>query len=117
MIRHNLCSVSEETSSSPFLSPINSPVLPGPSRIRPSSRTLPDPTWVARCSWLLIRLFPDFSEIFLHTLLETRDFDLLSTLEILVDLLQKGSFVHPRVAPPLSFYPGIRITFLINSAL
>ncbi|CAH3024585.1 unnamed protein product [Porites evermanni] len=74
-----------------------STALPGPSRKRPFDSP-PDPTRVARCSWLLKRLFPDFSQIFLHTLLEARDFDLLSTLETLVDLLQNRGFNVP--------YPG-----------
>ena len=84
---------------------MSSPDLPGPSaRALPRHRSPPDPNIIARSSWLLTRLFPDFSQIFLHTLLETRDFDLLLTL---VDLLQKWNVPCRGVAPSISFYPGI----------
>lgn len=84
---------------------MNFSALPGPSRKRPFDSP-PDPTMVARCSWLLKRLFPAFSQIFLHTLLEARDFDLLSTLETLVDLLQNRSFnvPYPGAIPTNSVY-------------
>ena len=84
---------------------INFSAFPGPSRKRPFDSP-PDPSRVARCSWLLKRLFPDFSQIFLHTLLEARDFDLLSTLETLVDLLQNRGFnvPYPGAIPTNSVY-------------
>ena len=59
---------------------------PGSPRHRFFHGSLPDPTWMSRSSCILTRLFPEFTQMFLHTLLETRDFDLLSTLETLLDL-------------------------------
>ena len=84
---------------------MNFSAFPGPSRKRPFDSP-PDPTRVARCSWLLKRLFPAFSQIFLHTLLEARDFDLLSTLETLFDLLQNRGFnvSYPGAIPTNSVY-------------
>lgn len=91
---------------------MSSPDLPGQSATHPPHRSLPDPNRIARSSWLLTRLFPDFSQIFLHTLLESRDFDLLSTLETLVDLLQNGTLApFPGVVPSIRFYPGIHNAF------
>lgn len=91
---------------------MSSPDLPGQSATHPPHRSLPDPNRIARSSWLLTRLFPDFSQIFLHTLLESRDFDLLSTLETLVDLLQNGTLAPFRgVDPSIRFYPGIHNAF------
>ncbi|KAJ7339434.1 Doublesex- and mab-3- transcription factor A2 [Desmophyllum pertusum] len=107
-----LVSTGDEPNSSVFLSPMTSPELPGPSsnRVFPRTRPPADSNRAARCSWILTRLFPDVSKIFLHTLLETRDFDLLSTLETLVDMAQHGHFVPYSGTPlPFTFYPGIAV--------
>jgi len=66
----------------------------------------PDPSRIARCSWILSTLFPHVSQIFPHTLLETRDFDLLATLETLVNMAQQGNFVPYQGIFP--FYPGTK---------
>ena len=108
----SICFLSDEPNSSVFLSPMTSPNLPGPSsnRIVPRTRPPADSNRAARCSWILTRLFPDVSKIFLHTLLETREFDLLSTLETLVDMAQHGHFVPYSGTPlPFTFYPGINL--------
>ena len=78
----------DQTNSSnlPAFPLMSYPGPPGSSRHRFFHESLPDPTWMSRSSCILTRLFPEFTQMFLHTLLETRDFDLLSTLETLLDL-------------------------------
>ncbi|KAL9988370.1 hypothetical protein ACROYT_G002807 [Oculina patagonica] len=105
--RHGIsfASTDETVNSSAFLSPMNSPDLPGPSShvtVRPPA----DSSRIARCLWILTRIFPEVSQIFLHTLLESRDFDLLATLETLVNMAQHGNFVsYPGIIPSIRFYP------------
>ncbi|XP_029185026.2 uncharacterized protein LOC114953050 [Acropora millepora] len=78
----------DQTNSSnlPAFPLMSYPGPPGSPRHRFFHGSLPDPTWMSRSSCILTRLFPEFTQMFLHTLLETRDFDLLSTLETLLDL-------------------------------
>ena len=78
----------DQTNSSnlPAFPLMSYPGPPGSPRHRFFHGSLPDPTWLSRSSCILTRLFPEFTQMFLHTLLETRDFDLLSTLETLLDL-------------------------------
>ena len=78
----------DQTNSSnlPAFPLMSYPGPPGSPRHRFFHGSLPAPTWMSRSSCILTRLFPEFTQMFLHTLLETRDFDLLSTLETLLDL-------------------------------
>lgn len=77
------------------------PALPASPRHRFFHGSLPNPTWMSRSSCILTRLFPEFTQIFLYTLLETRDFDLLSTLETLLDLRYR-----PGVTRSVTVLPG-----------
>lgn len=110
MFTFSSCLFLETVNSSPFLSPTNSPDLSGPSSqlsVPPAGRPPPNSNRIARCSWILTRLFPDVSQIFLHTLLETRDFDLLETLETLVNMAQQSNFLpYTRIIPSIRFYSG-----------
>ncbi|XP_068734710.1 doublesex- and mab-3-related transcription factor dmd-5-like [Montipora capricornis] len=99
-------SLADKASASNLSVPLPSrshPVLPGPSENRSLPVSPPDPIRVARSSLLLTKLFPDFSQIFLHTLLESRNFDLLSTLETLLDLQYRP---YPGVVP-VTLYSGV----------
>lgn len=72
--------------------PRNSLDLPGPSGVQTAPRVA-DSNRVTRCLWILGSLFPDVSKIFLTSLLEARDFDLLSTLEVLIGMARQGNIV------------------------
>ena len=108
---HNMCTLSppllDNPNSSAFPSLMSSPHFPGLSsqaRVSPQCWPPADPCRIARCSWILSRLFPHVSQIFLHTLLKTREFDLLATLETLVNMAQQGNLVQYQGIFPS--YPG-----------
>ena len=64
-------------------------------------------------AFILTRLFPEFNQMFLHTLLETRGFDLLSTLETLLDLRYRPRSVT--ILPgKMLVTPLIRSNYLIK---
>ena len=75
--------------------------LPWSTRHRLFHGSLQDQTWMSRSSCILTGLFPEFSQKFLHTLLETRNFDLLSTLETLLELRYR-----PGVTRSVTVVPG-----------
>ena len=110
-----LCDFFSDKASASNLFPLPSrshPVLPGPSENRSLPVSPPDPIRVARSSLLLTKLFPDFSQIFLHTLLESRNFDLLSTLETLLDLQYRP---YPGVVPVTLYSGNIHVPPSIRS--
>ena len=111
----------DQTNSSnlPAFPLMSYPGPPGSPRHRFFHGSLPDPTWMSRSSCILTRLFPEFTQMFLHTLLETRDFDLLSTLETLLDhryrpravtILPGKMFVTPLIIKiTISYFPLIHL--------
>ncbi|XP_058969228.2 uncharacterized protein [Pocillopora verrucosa] len=88
--------------------PKNSSDHPEPSGFKAAPR-LADCNRVTRSLGILASLFPDVSEIFLSTLLEARDFDLLSTLETLIGMARQGNIV-------LGSFPSVIIHPVITLA-
>ncbi|RMX46181.1 hypothetical protein pdam_00007823, partial [Pocillopora damicornis] len=84
--------------------PKNSSDHPEPSGFKAAPR-LADCNRVTRSLGILASLFPDVSEIFLSTLLEARDFDLLSTLETLIGMARQGNIVLGSF-PSVIIHPG-----------